>query len=262
MAEIIKPKIFLIAHFVQRYTERRSFIMPNYKFLFIMILALILSGCTHQLEIKNLRTYENMSINPLNERITIGIIPSTEDIHSQKLIKGIGTSLSKYSAEILLPYTPGSTKKTDVLANIKIRPEYRGSGWNFLINWPGFLIFTPAWNGYVYKINYDVDIMLTKASDNTKIDSWTIPLNLDIRHADFDRTWTEISWLEWSVIAFVGGFVFIQYDTDVTPLVAEKIEVPIGDYIAQEIINRLHTVEWINMDASSKSTEVILAPQQ
>ncbi len=207
----------------------------------IALLTLVIGlGCTHQLEVKNLRSYQNLQMNPLQKALVIGVVPSTEDIHSQELMKGIATALGKYSATVLLPYSPGSAKKADVVANIAIRPEYKGSGWNFLINWPGFLIWTPAWNGYVYKVNYNIEIMLSNGADNSKIDSWSIPIKLNLRHADFDRTWTEISWLEVSGIAFIGGILFTQYDDDVTPLLVEKIAVPIGDYIAQEIVNRIN----------------------
>jgi len=202
--------------------------------------AALLTGCSHRLEVKNLRSYQNMSLNPLEKACVIGIVPSTEDIHSQKLIKGVGTALGKYSATVVLPYAVGSTIRPDVIAKISVRPEYKGSGWNFLINWPGFLIFTPAWHGYIYKANYEFELLLTKWSDNTRIDSWTMPVKLDLRHAAIDRTWTEIGWLEWGVIPLIGGIVFTRYDHDVTPLVAEKIEVPIGDYIAQEIVNRIN----------------------
>lgn len=207
----------------------------------ILALAAILgSGCAHQLEVKNLRSYQNMQMNPLEKPITIGVVPSTEDIDSKRLMKGVGTALGKYSATVLLPYSPTSARKADVIAKIAIRPEYKGSGWNFLINWPGFLIWTPAWHGYVYKVNYDVEIMLTKGGDNSKIDSWSIPVKLNLRHAEMNRTWTEIGWLEWGVIPLVGGIVFTQYDPGVTPILVDKIEVPIGDYIAQEIITRIN----------------------
>ena len=43
-----------------------------------------------------------------------------------------------------------------------------------------------------------------------------------------------------SAIAFMGGLVFISYDDSVTPLVSEKIEAPIGKYIAQEIVKRIN----------------------
>lgn len=207
----------------------------------VVLMAVIFgSGCAHQLEVKNLRSYQNMQMNPLHKPLTIGVVPSTEDIDSQRLMKGVGTALQKYSATVLLPYSPGSVTKADVVAKIAIRPEYKGSGWNFLINWPGFLIWAPAWNGYVYKVNYSIEVMLTKGGDNSKIDSWSIPINLNLRHAEMDRTWTEIGWLEVGVIPLIGGIVFTQYDPDVTPILVDKIEVPIGDYIAQEIITRLN----------------------
>jgi hypothetical protein len=55
-----------------------------------------------------------------------------------------------------------------------------------------------------------------------------------------NRTWTEISWFEVSIIALVGGIVFMEYDTSVTPLVSEKVETPLGRYIAQEIVKRIN----------------------
>jgi hypothetical protein len=54
-------------------------------------------------------------------------------------------------------------------------------------------------------------------------------------------TWTEIGWLEVGVIPFFGGLIFAgTYDPDVTPLVMDKIEQPVGDYIAQEIVSRIN----------------------
>lgn len=208
--------------------------------LFSLLMAGLIQGCSHPLTIKNLNTYTNTSMMSLEKPLSIGVIPQTGDIHCDRLVKGVGEALGKYSANVLLPYSKGSHREVDVLANINVRPEYEGSGWNFLINWPGFLIFTPAWNGYVYTVEYNVDVALTRASDNSNIDSFHIPINLNIRHAAINRTWTEISWFEVSFIALVGGIVFIQYDDNVSPLVVEKIQGPIGDYIAQEIVTRIN----------------------
>jgi len=65
---------------------------------------------------------------------------------------------------------------------------------NFLINWPGFLIFMPAINGYIYEANYDVEVTLTEAAGDSKIDTWSIPIRLNLRHAAMNRTWTEVGW--------------------------------------------------------------------
>ncbi len=62
----------------------------------------------------------------------------------------------------------------------------------------------------------------------------------ELRHADINRTWTEVSWFEWGIIAFIGGIAFTQYDDNVSPLVADKIQEPIGDYIAQKIIKSIN----------------------
>jgi hypothetical protein len=211
-----------------------------FKRIAAILLLIFFAGCTHKLEIKNLDSYRNTHMNSLDKPLTIGVIPTTCDIHGKKLVKGICTELGKYSADVLLPYTVGSSRCVDVKAKIVVLSEYKGSGWNFLINWPGFLIFTPAWHGYNYGHKYNIEVLLIKASDNQKIDSFNIPINLSIRHADIGRTWTEIGWLEVSLIPFIGGFVFIGYDDDITNPVLEKIETPVGDYIAQEIVSRIN----------------------
>lgn len=206
----------------------------------MIIIALFMSGCSHPLTVKNLNSYSNMGLTSLNKRVTIGIVPSTSDIHCEKLIKSVGEALGRYSADVILPYSAGSSRNVDVLANISLVPDYKGSGWNFLINFPGFLIFAPAWNGYVYNVTYNVNINLARKSDNKQIDAIKIPINLNIRHADFDRTWTEVSWFEVGAIALVGGLVFTQYDTDVSPLLVDAVKTQLGDYIANEIITRLN----------------------
>ncbi len=206
-----------------------------------VMVVVFLSGCTHQLEIKNLRSFQNMDLNSLEKKCCVGIVSSADDIYARILVKGVAKELAKCGADVCMPYMTGTSKKVDVVAKISVRPEYKGSGWNFLINFPGFLIFTPAWNGYVYKVNYDVDVLLTKASNGEKIDAFDLPIHLNVRHADFNRTWTEISWLEVGAIALIGGIVFIGYDDNVSQLVADKIEIPIGDYIAQEIASRINS---------------------
>jgi hypothetical protein len=209
--------------------------------LIIVLIIVFCGGCSHNLEIKNLDLYQNMNMTSLDKPLTIGIVPSTGDLPCQKFLKAISTELGKHSARVLLPYSEGSQRPVDVKAKIVLSAEYKGSGWNFLINWPGFIIFTPAWHGYNYRNTYNVEILLTKASDNTKIDSFNVPVNLRIRHADMSRTWSNgVGWIEFGITPFISGFVFIGYDDTVTGLVADKIRVPVGNYIAQEIVSRIN----------------------
>lgn len=230
-----------------------------YRGIIVLVACLLFAGCTHNLEIKNLNDYKSLSTNPLEKKVSIGIIPSTSDIHCNKLIKGIATELGKYSPNVYLPYSEASSKPVDVKVKLSLRSKYKGSGWNFLINFPGFLIFTPAWHGYNYSNKYDFDILVVNAHTNQTIDSFGIPVDLKIRHADMSRTWTEISWLEFGITAFISGFVFIGYDDDVTDLVADAVQTPLGDYIAQEIVARINNAGDIRsapgQDAQQPSAE-------
>ena len=85
------------------------------------------------------------------------------------------------------------------------------------------------------------NVLLTSKANNERIDSFSVPIHLNVRHADFNRTWTEISWLEAGIIAFIGGIVFIGFDDNVSSLVIDRIRTPIGDYLAQEIISRINS---------------------
>ena len=204
-----------------------------------VFMAILFSGCSHPLTIKNLKDYYNPGMTSLEKKLAIGIVSSTGDIHCDNLVKGVGEALARSSADVLLPYNTSSSRKVDVIANITVQPEYEGSAWNFLVNFPGFLVFAPAWNGYVYSVNYNVAVQM-KTYEGEELGGFNLPINLNVRHAAMNRTWTEISWFEVGAIALVGGIIFTQYDDNVSPLVAEKVRGPIGDYIAQEMVNRIN----------------------
>lgn len=204
----------------------------------ILILAVFISGCAHPLAITNLSTYQASTFNSFETPLRVGVKSNCYEMDEKNLVKKIGEGLGKYNATVTSAVRPDNSN-VDVVVTVDVNSDYNGSGWNFLINWPGFLIWTPAWHGYRYTVEHDVNILLTDAESGEIIDTFDIPVVLDVRHAAINRTWTEISWLEVSAIAFVGGVVFTQYDPSVTPLVSEKAAPVVGDYIAQEIVSRL-----------------------
>lgn len=198
------------------------------------------SGCSHPLTITNLNSYRAFGMTSLDRPISIGLNVDATEPEERRLMNGVATALGAYSAQVIMPYQLNSQRKVNVIAHVDMTTKHEGSGWNFLINWPGFLIFTPAWHGYDYKVRYNINCTLTNAANREKISQFSLPINLNVRHADIDRTWTELSWLEVSAIAFVSGIYFIRYNNSVTPLVSEKVENPIGRYIAQQIVKRIN----------------------
>ena len=119
------------------------------------------------------------------------------------------------------------------------------------------MIFTPAWHGYNYEVTHDIHVQLSRGSDNELIDTFTLPIDLDIRHAAINRTWTEISYLEVSLIAFVSGIVFIDYDDKVTPLLADKTSLPLGTLVSQEIISRINKYDGLGGAAKLSERKAI-----
>ncbi len=183
--------------------------------------------------------YEASSLRTMPKNFSIGVSTNNTGGNGRTLVTGVANGLAKYTGNMVYPYNLNDSQKVDLIAKVAVKPEYNGSYWNFLINFPGFLFWVPAWNGYVYDSTYNVDIELIDGVDSSVISTFTMPIHMDIRHADMDRTWTEISWLEVGAIALIGGIWFIQYDTDVTPLLEREIKTPVGDYIAQEIAKRV-----------------------
>jgi len=207
----------------------------------LAVVSSLFTGCAHRLEIKNLSQYRNTSLISLEKQARVGIVSDAREIEGKRFVKEIAVSLQKYNVRSTTSTL--NKKNLDYIATITVNSDYKGSGWNFLINWPGFLIFTPAWHGYNYSIEHDLSVLLTDAKSGIKIDSFNIPIELDIRHAAINRTWTEIGWFEFGVIPLVGGFFFIQYDDNVTVIAHDKAISVLADFTAQEIAGRLQKNE-------------------
>lgn len=203
-----------------------------------IVLISFFSGCAHQLEIKNLSMYRNTSLKSFETQASVGIASDAQEMEGKRLVKEVADALQKYNVRATTS-TSQNKQNLDYIATFKLDSDYKGSGWNFLINWPGFLIFTPAWHGYNYTIEHNLSVILTDAKLGTQIDTFNIPIKLDIRHAAINRTWTEIGWLEWGIIPLVGGVFFTQYDDNVTPIAHDKAFPVLADNIAQEIASRL-----------------------
>jgi len=203
----------------------------------LLALALFATSCSHTLEVKNMGLYKPEFISTQGESLSIGLSAVTSTPEEERLVMALANALKRDGVKISYPFFPSGENRQSVDFAVKLTTssEYRGSGWNFLINWPGFLVWAPAWHGYVYRVKYGFDADITDTKTNAALPRISAPVLLDIRHADMGRTWTELSWLEWSAIAFVGGLLFTRYDHDLTPQLVDATEIKIGDYVASKI---------------------------
>jgi hypothetical protein len=220
---------------------------------FMALLVLMVTGCTHPMNISNLSSYYTNSHVSLPQRLRIGVKSECYAMEGRRLTKMVADSLGKYNTQVTT-LGSGSADEVDVVATMSVRSNYEGSGWNFLVNFPGFLIFAPAWHGYNYEVTHMIDVTLQDARTGQNIGAVSLPVVLEIQHADINRTWTECSWFEVGIIAFVGGIAFVQYDETITPQVTQKAGPVLADYIAQEVVNDLRNYNKPHAEVVTKSS--------
>lgn len=222
---------------------------PRIRCALLLVVTLALGvGCTHELAVKNLDTYSTPTrLEGSDRRINVAILPFSggpdETYYFNALLDRIHQSPAV--EEVRTDYVIGQSGsfQPDVVLSIDPQVSYRSSGWNFLINWPGFLIFTPAWNGYVYHAD-----ILTKVGIHDRngqpIFEDTIPISYDIRQAEMDRTiWTGLTWLEWSVLALVGGvYNAFVFDDDIVPQLQVHVKDNYSTYVGNKVRPKILTV--------------------
>ena len=191
--------------------------------LFIAVTSLVLVGCAHPVEIKNLDKYQSIaSREPLEKQTGIGIIASAPDASTLRVANAVGPQLARHAAKVVQPYTPAAAGTVEVLARISVTPRYEGAGGNWLVNFPGLLFLAPSWAGYAYTVGYDFNILLTRAWDNGKIDAWTMPVTLDVRHSS-------------------GMLLSADYNPEVTAPTVDAAGNTVGGHVAREIVRRLNS---------------------
>jgi hypothetical protein len=209
--------------------------------LCIALIALSTTACTHALEVKNLDLYAtSVHLVSIEPPVKVAVLPYTGDPDGLFYFNTLVERLNQRSGigEIRTDYLAGKSGQftPDVILSINPQVEYRSSGWNFLINWPGFIIFTPAWNGYVYHADIMTEITIHDREGNM-LSTSKLPISYDIREAEMDRTiWTGLTWLEVSLLAFGGGIYNANvFDRDIIG----TLEIHIRDNYATFISNQM-----------------------
>jgi len=167
--------------------------MKNYRILLILgvvVISFVCSACSHTLDVKNDYKYRTLGLGYAEEPVCIGVASETiESEYLQSICRALQNSGS--ASKVIFPYNLAlhrKNPKADIIVKINPSIDYSGSGWNFLINWPGFLIFTPAWHGYIYHADMSFRIELLDGRTNKLIENFMVPINYNLRHAAINRT--------------------------------------------------------------------------
>lgn len=198
-------------------------------------LAMISSGCTHNMRITNVDDYFTPPAAVPKQTVKIGVTSTNiNQPQNSKYVSAIVDALQRNSSieRVIYPYSTANNKdQADAVIDISVRPRYDGRGSNFFVNWPGFLIFAPAIWGYGYTADINTDATVTNLK-NGKSQQLSIPAHYEFRQAEIDRTWTGIGWLEVGIIPLIGGIAFTGYDDDLTPEFIKNVAPSYGPYVA------------------------------
>lgn len=215
---------------------------PRLALRLVSLLVLGLSvGCSHTLTVQNYPDADFRGSAP-SSPLVVGLVDQGGGEHSDEYVEAIaqGLQIQPGVERVVFPYTSGA--QVDAVAQVDVNPVYEGSGLNFLINWPGFLVFAPAWNGYIYHADPETRVQILSA-DGEAVHTVDWDHEYEFHQSDIGRTWTQLGWLEYGVTPLIGGLVFIQYDTDQTPHFIDEVSDNYGRQVAQKIAHALAVLE-------------------
>ena len=175
----------------------------------------------------------------IDKDITIGISASSTQEEEVFVNYIVDELINIGNLTIKFPYTYSKEIPVDYMIDLKIKADYKGSGTNFLISWPGYIVFAPAWNGFIYYANINTDLKITDYRSGKTVASKNFETTYRCNQAEFDRTFIEISWIEYGLIALIGGLANMSYDKDITADFNMALSRPYGSYLARNIGKQL-----------------------
>ncbi len=203
-------------------------------------------GCTHTMEVRNLNQYSLSSTAPRSLRLSFDRLPVDEA--SRTLAAAVKDGLAAHSSVervAVVGETPPDFQP-DYVVTVHPKTQFDGSGWNYLVAFPGFLIFTHAWNGYVYSAQTTTEIEIRRPGMQDLVASRTVETDWNLRHCDFGRgAWTSSGWYTpfYGGLNLVVGFFMIQYDDGATAPFTTTVHDPYGKYIANHVVELLSVAD-------------------
>ena len=230
--------------------------MAHSRILFAAASAFLLAttACTHNLRVKNLAMYERplkLGGGALGEKPTIGIMPFSASLDDLWYFNAVVERLSQdpgmgeVRTDYLARFIGARAFRPNLIVDIKPIATYRSSGWNFLISWPGFLVFVPTWNGYVYHADITTTFVIYDPDGNL-LDQFDVRISYNIRHADLDRTVVAQGGgflTPLTAVAFLGGVYHgFRFDRDVIPPLQTLTKDNYSTFVIAEAQQRLRRI--------------------
>ena len=225
-------------------------------------LAFLSVSCAHQLEIVNLEEYDipltdgpPKSVAVVTTRLADAAaedsadgVTNAEIDQSSRLTQHIVEALRRHPSidQVRTSWSPQRVEpgfEPDLVIAIRPRAEYEGSGWNFPLTFPGFLLFLPAGHGYVYHGHLTTEIDLLDDTAAKLAQTISVPASFEMRHCDFGRAFfAETGWWlpGYGASSALAAFYMMTYDADATQPFHREVAQVWGDYVAEQLIRAVN----------------------
>ncbi len=216
-----------------------------FRLVLISFCLVAVSGCSHTLTVENMRDFCLAStIESPGKKIDVGIKPA---IGNYDQIWCYNSIVEKFNSrreigKFCSNFVDGrSIFKPDYILSLEPQVKYESSGWNYIVNFPGGIIFAPAWHGYTYYVKIATNVAIY-SGDGSELKKFTIDTSYSIRHSEFDRTWYPA--FQFCVLNALGGFyTAFVYDNDITSHVKNVIKDNYSSYVVGNIMEEIKAFE-------------------
>ncbi len=209
----------------------RPWILP------IVLLGLVVCGCSHELEVTNEEDFPSVSPFESTKRgLRVALAVSGDNEMKDAIGQAIAGSLVALGGYQLVD----SMANADVVARVTVGAcDKSGRLSNVVIAFPGIAVFAHAWLGYGYEVDFPIECTVTAAKSGRELYKKRQPIELNLRHADFGRTW--MNFLAPTVmLTIANGLYCISYDEDIDAELPQKAAPWVGVYVASEMIRALN----------------------
>ena len=211
--------------------------------LFVFLVSAI--GCTYPLTILNEDEFQPSPCVPISLPVSLGYVPIGDRL-CDGVPNRIGERAFEYGVSRVRPvYGPG--EDIDCVIRLSRTTDYRSSGVNFLITFPGFLIFAHAAFGYRYYVNIVTDSRLQDGTGKY-LGTATIETPYEIAYTSYARGSSSAAWGWCGFLLFpplwigsiVKGIVYaVRYDREATPDFERAAEPSYTSFVASKVMEQV-----------------------
>jgi hypothetical protein len=218
--------------------------VPMKKTILILLLAGLGAGCTHSTRLTRTPVSDS-AYQPLARPVRIGFTPTQGDPLLDAVIQEIATRPAV--EEVRKNCQVGGVAGLDYVCDVSLEPQYKASGQNFFIAFPGFIVFTHALVGFKYTADFQTRCTLYDAGSN-EVSQVMVEAPYEFRHCSFARGAAAglSGWVVpgYGAAAIIPGAIFAgKYDKRATEDLLQKVSGSYSDLMSSRLMRQIQEAQ-------------------